>query len=65
MTTTTTTAPDGAELLTIPEIAAHLKVSTQTVQKWCREGRLPVAKVGKAYRIRRADLTRWYDDKLA
>ncbi len=40
------------ELLTVEEVADHLKVRTTTVRRWIRDGYLPAAKVGQAYRIR-------------
>ena len=49
--------PGGAVLLTIAEAAVILKVSTVTVSRWGRQGRLPTLKIGpRAVRIRRADL---------
>lgn len=47
-----------AELLTVAEAAKLLKVSTVTVQRWLKQGRLPAYRVGpRAVRIRHADLT--------
>ena len=45
-------------ILTIPEIADYLRVSRTTVWRWCNEGKLPAFKVGKVWRIRRADMER-------
>ena len=46
-----------ADLLTVPEAAAALKVSPVTVSRWLRQGRLPAYRLGpRAVRIRRADL---------
>lgn len=48
---------DGDDLLTIAEAAEILKVSTVTVSRWRRQGRLPTLKIGpRAVRIRRSDL---------
>lgn len=48
---------DGEDLLTIAEAAELLKVSTVTLSRWRRQGRLPTLKIGpRAVRIRRADL---------
>ena len=48
---------DGEDLLTIAEAAEILKVSTVTLSRWRRQGRLPTLKVGpRAVRIRRSDL---------
>ncbi len=41
-----------------------LKMSKATVQRWCRQRKLPAVKIGKAYRIRRGDLDEWYEQKL-
>lgn len=50
---------DGEDLLTIAEAAEILKVSTVTLSRWRRQGRLPTLKIGpRAVRIRRADLDR-------
>ena len=51
----------GMDLLSIPDIAAELHISEATAARWCRLGILPAQKVGKQYRIRRADLEAWYD----
>lgn len=48
---------DSEDLLTIAEAAEILKVSTVTLSRWRRQGRLPTLKVGpRAVRIRRSDL---------
>ena len=52
------------ELLSVTDMTRILKVSKATVQRGCRQRRLPAAKIGKAYRIRREDLDRWYEQKL-
>ena len=49
------------EFLTIREVAQLLKLSEATIRKWCREGRLPALKLGKAYRIRRSDIDRLFE----
>lgn len=55
---------DEDELLSVEEMTRILKVSKSTIQRWCRERKLPAAKIGKSYRIRREDLERWYEGKL-
>ena len=54
-------APQGGgrlsrELCTVEEAAAQLGLHRRTVLRFIRTGRLAAAKVGKSYRIRRADL---------
>jgi len=48
------------DLLTLGEVARYLRMSRATVQRWCRDRRLPATKIGKEYRIRREDLDTWY-----
>ena len=52
------------ELLSVEDVTRILKMSRGTVQRWCRDRKLPAAKIGKEYRIRREDLDRWYEEKL-
>ncbi|PIU57287.1 MAG: DNA-binding protein [Chloroflexi bacterium CG07_land_8_20_14_0_80_51_10] len=51
-------------LLSTDDVGTILKISKITVQRWCHEGKIPAAKIGKAYRIKKTDLDRWYEDKL-
>lgn len=44
------------ELCTVDEAATRLKLHPKTVLRHIREGRLPARRLGKAYRIRLADL---------
>ena len=46
-------------LITVREIAEQLRVSPRTVYRLCRSGQLPAIKVGKEWRIDRADLDRF------
>ena len=41
------------ELLSADEAADYLGVTPVTVYRWCRGGRLPCAKVGRLWRVRR------------
>lgn len=51
----TDTAHD--DFLTVPETAELLKVSSVTVSRWLKQGRLPAYRVGpRAVRIRRIDV---------
>ena len=54
------TAAD-APLLTVAEVATMLRVSNMTVYRLIQRGQLAALRVGKNYRIRRADL----DDYLS
>ncbi len=44
------------QLLTVEEAAAHLRVNPQTVYRLLRAGKLPGVRVGRQWRVRRADL---------
>ncbi len=55
---------DEDELLSVDGITRILKVSRTTIQWWYRAQKLPAAKIGKAYRIRKEDLDKWYEGKL-
>jgi excisionase family DNA binding protein len=48
------------EVLTVHEVARYLRVHPMTVQRWCRTGDLPAAKIGRAYRIKKDDLDEWW-----
>jgi excisionase family DNA binding protein len=50
------------DLLSTEEVGAILKLSKITVQRWCHEGKIPAAKIGKAYRIKKG-LDRWFEGK--
>ena len=41
------------ELLGTEEVARLLGVGQVTVWRWCREGALPCAKIGRKWRVRR------------
>jgi excisionase family DNA binding protein len=44
------------EVLTVQEVADHLKVSQATVWRWCKSGKVPAFRVGQQWRIRASDL---------
>jgi excisionase family DNA binding protein len=44
------------EWLTVDEVAEMLGLHVKTVRGYAREGRLPAVRIGKSYRIARADL---------
>jgi len=53
-------APDESEarFLTVPEVAAELRLTQQATRGLIRRGDLPGVRLGKAYRVPRADLER-------
>ena len=44
-------ADEEPTYLTVEEAAARLRVTPQTVYRWCRSGRLQATKIGKGWRI--------------
>ncbi len=46
------------KILTVPEVAKYLRVSRTTVWRWCNEGKLQAFKVGRGWRIHRAEVER-------
>lgn len=56
----TMTEPNEPETLwTAEEVAAYLKVSVLTVQKWARAGRIPGRKAGVLNRFDRREIEEW------
>lgn len=43
-------------LLTVPQVAEEFQVTAQTIRNWIDQGVLPAVRVGRAFRIRRADV---------
>jgi excisionase family DNA binding protein len=50
-------------LLTVAEVAAGMRVSNMTVYRLIKSGELPAVRVGKAYRIREAELQRFLEER--
>jgi excisionase family DNA binding protein len=51
------------EFLTTKQIANALKKNLGTVQRWCREGKIPAAKIEGTYVVRRKDFDEWFNSK--
>jgi excisionase family DNA binding protein len=49
------------EVLTLPELAAYLKLAERTVYGYAQRGILPGFKVCSAWRFRRADIQAWME----
>lgn len=52
----------SAEVMTVEQVADYLQLNKLTVYKYVRDGRLPASKLGKSYRIRKADVDWFLDD---
>lgn len=49
--------PDSSSLwLSVQRAAAELEVTTRTIYRFINDGKLPAYRIGRVYRIRRADL---------
>lgn len=60
------TAPVGLPthpFLTPDEVSDLLQVSVYTVRRWIKQGELPAYKVGRLWRIGKADLSHWLDQQ--
>jgi excisionase family DNA binding protein len=55
--------PDS--ILTLPEVAALLKVAEKTVYTMAQRGQLPAFKVRGQWRFKRFDLDQWIEDQKA
>jgi excisionase family DNA binding protein len=53
--------PNGSLLLTLPELAAHLRINRATVYRLLQRGELPipVLRVGRSPRVRSTDVERY------
>lgn len=49
-------APSDRQLLTVPQVAAALQVTAQTIRNWINHGVLPAVRVGRAFRVRGEDV---------
>jgi excisionase family DNA binding protein len=50
-------------LLTIPEVAAFLRLNLKTVERMAREGRLPSLRVCGRVRFRPSDIASWLAER--
>ena len=48
-------------ILTLPEVAAYLKIGEQTVYRMAREGDLPAFKVRGSWRFHKERVDRWIE----
>jgi len=65
MTTNKTPPPsEAADVLTMPEAAAFLRVTPQTVLRMLRANKLPAVKIGSRWRLSREALTRYLAGEL-
>jgi PTS system nitrogen regulatory IIA component len=53
------------DILTLEEVAKHLRVSERTVYEWVQRGEIPAGKIGTAWRFKKTEIERWINDRLA
>lgn len=51
----------AGEVMTVDQVAAYLQLNRLTVYRYVREGKIPAARIGKVYRILRADVDRFLE----
>ena len=51
------------EWLTLQDIADELKLHIETVREWVRTKRLTACRVGRDYRVKRADLDKFLEER--
>jgi excisionase family DNA binding protein len=51
------------EWLTLQQIADELQLHIETVRDWVRTKRLAAYKVGRDYRVKRADLNKFLEER--
>jgi len=49
------------QVMTVDQVADYLQLNRLTVYRYVREGKIPAAKIGKVYRILRADVDRFLE----
>ena len=47
------------QLMTLVEVADHLRIGRRTAYGWAKSGKLPAFKVGQAWRFDRVDIEKW------
>jgi excisionase family DNA binding protein len=47
------------DVLTAGEVAEVLRVHLRSVQRWAKQGRVATVRVGRSFRIPRAEVLRW------
>lgn len=51
------------EILTLKEVAEHLRLAEKTAYRLAAEGELPGFKVGGSWRFTKEDINRWIEKK--
>ncbi len=52
------------KILTVPDVAAYLKVSKAKIYIMVQKGEIPYIRICRNVRIRESDLTKWLEKKM-
>jgi excisionase family DNA binding protein len=52
-----------SDMLTVEDIMADLRISEATIRRWIRDGSLEAFKLGRQYRVRRADYEKFLEKR--
>ena len=55
----------ASSVMTVDQVASYLQMNRLTVYRYVREGKIPAAKLGKLYRILKADVDRFLEAQKA
>ena len=53
------------ELMTVDELAQHLRVTKKTIYRLLKRGEIPATKIGRQWRFDRASIDQWLERKSA
>ncbi len=53
------------DILTIEEVAKHLRVSERTVYDWAQKGEIPAGKIGTVWRFKKTEIEKWVNERLS
>ncbi|MBX4204990.1 MAG: helix-turn-helix domain-containing protein [Candidatus Doudnabacteria bacterium] len=53
------------KILNVEELAKFFGVSTQTIWRWCKTGKIPAFKIGSQWKIRQSDLNKIINQKVS
>ena len=50
--------------MTIEEVAKYLKLKPQTIYTWAQNGKIPAAKLGKEWRLKKTVIDKWFNQHI-
>jgi PTS system nitrogen regulatory IIA component len=54
----------ASDILTIEEVAKHLRVSERTVYEWAQKGEIPGGKIGTVWRFKKTEIENWINERI-